>query len=57
MMTLWDRFVAGAGVRDYIAITGVVLTTIGTYQVYRPAAWLFVGLFCLWLAFRPRTTT
>ena len=39
-------------VRDLVILTGLASMLRGFFLIYRPAAWLFAGMFCLWLSFR-----
>lgn len=38
--------------RDVAALAGLLCVTVGVVQIYRPAAWIFVGAFFLWLTMR-----
>ena len=47
---------ARIAVRDVVIIGGLWATAVGLLSIYPPAAWLFVGLFCLWISFRRPST-
>lgn len=50
MAVVWLR--ASVQLRDVALVIGITSTMYGLRMVYRPAAWIFFGLFTLWVIFR-----